>query len=258
MNELKKKGRYRAKVSLIAPQMSLEQVSELKTNMIGISLGTKNSEGMRLAASLEFMCTNFERSAIIITDDIYRLTLQVRDDVPEDISKAEAILEGENWFFRNKQLIERYQQFYDIKVIYLSDLANEPLYIQLLADMKELAQTSEVFKVELDLFVKYYMDRIFSEEEKTDTDLFRLKCNWGKEYLIEECAYFAYLKEVGWNSFCHAGTITTFERFANGEIANAPKQLLDLPFISFKFALMGKVPASHIPDVPMPKEELHK
>jgi tRNA-dependent cyclodipeptide synthase len=185
------------------------------------------------------MKEHFQRSAVVIADGIYHLTLQVTQQLPEAQAIRNAMAEGRHLHVRNRDSLEQFTADGRAEIIYLSSIRNHPRYDEYLGQMRRLFHDSIAFQETVSHFAGAYLRRVGTDENlhgEYPGDSVR---QLATEYLLQECALLACLNDMGWKCVAYGGRLDTFEKLAEGEIGGAPTQLRMLPFASLRFDKRG-------------------
>ncbi|NER37299.1 MAG: hypothetical protein F6J93_25595 [Oscillatoria sp. SIO1A7] len=86
---------YKASLVKAYPQHLRRFLSEYDRCLFMVSLGSKNFvEQTRLEPCIKWISDNFKNCLVLVCDSIYRLTIQVKQELKEDEAWLEAISSG--------------------------------------------------------------------------------------------------------------------------------------------------------------------
>jgi len=175
---------YKASLSKVSPAHLRSSLSEYQKCIFGISLGSKSFvERDRLEACIKWISEHFNACLVLVTDSIYRLTVEVRQGLKEDEARLEAIRTGEQFINQNYSLFEQYSgncQFQFHKTSEIEKRSDFKVYYE---ELEKLYKKNESFQGLVNLFVQQYLNRVQQVETEEVDDI---KQHLGITYLLEE------------------------------------------------------------------------
>ncbi len=228
---------YKASLSKVFPTRLRSSLSEYQKCVFGISLGSKNfGSHERLEACIKWISQNFDTCLILVCDSIYRLTIEIRQDIKEDEAWLEAIGTGEDFIKKNYSLFEQYSQSCNFKFEKTSEIAKQSDFDRYYQELQSLYKNNEPFQSLVNAFAQKYLNR---SEELEAEQVYDLKHHLGITYLLEESALIANLVNQGWLMFIYPGSIKTFEEISEGLHPEVPEPLKQMIWVSLRLKKWG-------------------
>jgi len=201
--------------------------------VFGISLGSKNfTDTKRIEACIKWISENFKSCLLLVTDSIYRLTIEVRQGRERHEAWLEAIHTGEEFVNKNSLLFEEYSescQFYLKRTSEMLERSDFSIYYE---ELQNLYQKNQSFQSMVNSFVEVYLNRVeLVEAEQVET----LRQKYlAITYFFEESAINACLVKEGWKVFVYPGSIKTFEEISEGLHPEVPEPLKQVIWASLR------------------------
>lgn len=223
---------YRVSLGKVSPAHLRSSLSEYQTCIFGISLGNKNFvDRKRIEACIKWISENFNACLVLVTDSIYRLTIEVRQGVKGDEARLEAIRTGEKFIDQNYSLFEQYSGSCQFKFKKASKIEHQSDFKIYYEELQSLYKNNESFQGLVNLFSQNYLNRIQPvETEQVD----ERRQHLGITYLLEESALNACLAKQGWLVVVYPGSIKTFEDISEGLHPEAPEPLQQMIWVSLR------------------------
>lgn len=219
--------RYRATVAQVAPARLQDQLAQFDRAMIGISLGSKYSQGAHLEASLKWLSEHFKTFGVIVADSVYRYTLQVTQDIDPDEAYELALRTGQEFVEMHRPLFAQYARPGQCEIVFLADVLPSPRFQHYHAQLQQLYREDPAYRASVEQFAQLYLRRGEKVGEALDDARVR-KEQLAVAYLLEESAAVACLKEQGWPLQVYPGSINTFVDIVEGRILAAPVDISNL------------------------------
>lgn len=235
--------RYKAQLDKLSPAST--ELGKLKRCMLGISLGTHNIEGARLEAVLEWISANFEQCAIVVGDSVYRLTLALLEGLEPEPALVKALQHGREFERCYAPLFRQYSHKCRFEWLPLSKISNAPQFPAHLATLEQLYARNGEFQQSVQRFAQAYLGRGDKIAETCTTHL-----SMTKQYLLEEAAMFACLREQDWPILVYPGSIDSIVELCEGRFGvaeqgapdaslGAPEPLSRLAFVALDVKKKG-------------------
>ncbi|NEO63566.1 MAG: tRNA-dependent cyclodipeptide synthase [Moorea sp. SIO1F2] len=223
---------YRVSLSKVSPARLRSSLSEYQKCIFGISLGSKNFvERKRIEPCIKWISENFNACLVLVTDSIYRLTIEVRQGVKGDEARLEAIRTGEQFINENYSLFEQYSGSCQFQLKKASEIEQQSDFKRYYEELQSLYQKNESFQGLVNLFAQNYLNRIQQLEiQQVDEGRQHL----GITYLLEESALNACLVKQGWLVVVYPGSIKTFEDISEGLHPEVPLPLQQMIWVSLR------------------------
>lgn len=223
---------YKASLSKVSPAHLRSSLSEYKKCIFGISLGSKNFvDRKRIEPCIKWISENFNACLVLVTDSIYRLTIEVRQGVKGDEARLEAIRTGEQFINEHYSLFEQYSGSCQFKFKKASEIEQQSEFNIYYEQLESLYKKNESFQGLVNLFAQKYLNRVQQlETEQLD----ELRQHLGITYLLEESALNACLVKQGWLVVVYPGSIKTFEDISEGLHPEVPLPLQQMILVRLR------------------------
>jgi len=219
---------YRASLSKVSPARLRSSLSEYQQCIFGISLGSKNFvERERLEACIKWISENFNTCLVLVTDSIYRLTIEVRQEARGDAALLEALRTGEQYIKDNYSLFEQYSGSCQFKFQKASEIQQQSEFDRYYQELQIFYKKNESFQSLVNLFAQKYLSRVQPMATNPREHI-------GITYLLEESALNACLAQQGWLVVVYPGSIKTFEDISEGLHPEAPLPLQQMIWVSLR------------------------
>lgn|GEM_PF-2282972 len=170
--------------------------------LIPISVGQEVHEGDRLKDTLAAVSNAFSSCVLMVDDSIQAATKMINEDMRNDTGEHQwqrinanvihAILEGDNWLFRNRQLIES-QITIPMRIVRWYEWRTDPDFNKAINDTRIFYDENEQFRNAVDQNVSEFLGRYENNHLLTESYV-RKRAEWFcREYLLEECAVMMHL-----------------------------------------------------------------
>ena len=229
--------RYKASLAKLAPAGYAMQSD--KRCMLGISLGTHNLEGARLEACLEWISAEYDECAIVIGDQVYRLTLELLHQLPPEQALAQALAAGREFEAAYAPLFRQYAHACKFHFLPLSAIAQDASFPTHLAALENLYASSAEFQASVEGFARAYLGRGEKLEGAGQASAESPEAVMCRRYLIEESALFACLRERDWPVLVYPGSIDSIVDLCSGKFGGAPEPLTRLAFVALDVKRKG-------------------
>lgn len=226
--------RYFAKMKDFAPK-GFDVMGEKKV-LLGVSLGSKNTELACLDAMLQYICANFEECTIMPGDYIYRLTLQLKYGLDDESAEEEAYKAQQDYRDMCTTVLAQYTGMCKFNWLPMSDIVFKypDEYTESYAQMKALYQKDKSFRDSVKGFSEQYITRI-SKEDATEAAIVSLR------YLLEECAILNCIAMEGVTTMVYAGSIQSIKDICAGKFDDIPDAMkTNLRFVEVAVTPRGK------------------
>lgn len=226
--------RYFAKMKDFAPK-SFDVMGE-KQVLLGVSLGSKNTELACLDAMLQYICANFEECTIMPGDYIYRLTLQLKYGLDDQVAEEEAIKAAQEYRAMCTTVLAQYTGMCKFHWRPMSDIVGKypGEYKQSYRDMKRLYQGDKAFRDSVRGFSEMYITRIH-KEDAAEAAIVSIR------YLLEECAILNCMALEGSTTMVYAGSIQSIKDICAGKFQDIPDAMKsNLRFVEVAVSPRGK------------------
>jgi tRNA-dependent cyclodipeptide synthase len=212
----------RASIAKVLPDtVNLQQH---RRAVLAISLNNDNYTSEKLAAMIAMANSRFDECTLLVGDSVYRLTLCLRECIPEDEARERSSLMGKRYVKENASLIA---QQCGISFLLSSDLWVEPGVCAVYAGLLDIYKDNAVFRASVQAFAESYCRRI---GVTPGTGLCR-----AQQYLLEELALFSHLVTQGRGLVLYAGNIQTVADIAAGACGDMRNLFAGLAFGSIRF-----------------------
>ncbi|WP_371357598.1 tRNA-dependent cyclodipeptide synthase [Hydrocoleum sp. CS-953] len=198
--------------------------------VFGISLGSKNfTDTKRIEACIKWISENFKTCLVLVTDSIYRLTMEVRQGIEGDEAWLEAIRTGEEFVNENTLLFEKYSENCRFELRMASEILERSDFNIYYEELENLYQKNESFQS----MVKSFAQKYLNQGEPIEVEELKQK-HLAIMYLFEESAINACLVKEGWLVFVYPGSIKTFEEISEGLHPEVPEPLKQMIWVSLR------------------------
>lgn len=222
--------RYKAQLAKLSP--STLDLGQHRRCMLGISLGTHNIEGARLEAVLEWISANFQHCAVVVGDSVYRLTLALQG-MDTDTALSRALADGRAFEASYAPLFRQYAARCRFEWLPLSKVAEDPRFPVHLETLQTLYAADAGFRSSVQDFARAYLHR------GEDREVSEVALHTTRDYLIEESALFACLREQDWPILVYPGSIDSIIDLCEGRFPGAPEPLTRLAFAALEVKRKG-------------------
>lgn len=229
--------RYKASLNKLAP-IEFDTKSS-KRCMLGISLGTHNLEGARLEACLEWISAEFEECAVVIGDQVYRLTLELLQQLPQHEALELALVAGREFESAYAPLFRQYAHTCKFHFLPLSQIAQDETFPLYLKQLESLYTLSAEFQTSVEGFARAYLGRGEKIEIPNQNESETPEAIMCRRYLIEEAALFACLRERDWPVLVYPGSIDSIVDLCTGKFVGSPEPLTRLAFAALEVKRKG-------------------
>jgi tRNA-dependent cyclodipeptide synthase len=223
--------RFMAKMRAVTPK----NFNVMKQNkvVLGVSLGSKNTELVRLDAVLQWITSNFDECTIMTGDYIYRLTLALKHGLDDEEAEEAAIDANAEYKAMCTTVLAQYQGMCKFNWRPMSDVVKKypTQFEQRYADMKDLYLNDRQFRISAKQFSETYTTRV-DREDAPDAAVVSLR------YLLEEYAIFSCLCEEEPTTLIYAGSIKNISEIIDGNF-DAPTALINI-FKVVELDVVGK------------------
>ena len=224
---------YKASLGKVFPHRLRTSLSEYQKCVLGISLGNKNFvEKERLEASIKWISENFKVCIVLVTDSIYRLTIEIREELKDDEARLKALHTGEEFIRDRRLLFEQYSESCCFEFRFASEIEKQWDFKSYYEELQNLYRKNESFQGLVNSFARAYLNRI-EQVEKEQFDELRQK-QLARAYILEESALSACLAQEGWSVFVYPGSIKTFEEISEGLHPEVPLPLQQMIWVSLR------------------------
>ena len=226
---------YKVTIAKVLPRSLKASLNEYQQCVFIVSLGSKNYiDHNRLEASISWISQHFHACTVLVCDSIYRLTLEVNDQISGQESRTRAFYTGQEFIEQNTGLFQRYSAKCRFIFKPSSEIEQHPDFKAYYQEFQDLCKTSESFNKLVNAFAENYLSRGQRTEEERSGGLLRQKKHLAITYLLEESALFTCLVQEGWQVFIYPGSIRTFEEIAEGLHPQVPPLLQRIVWVSLR------------------------
>jgi len=224
----------------VAPaRLSDTLTTEHRTCLLGVSLGSKNSEGARFEACVRWVSANFDHCALLVGDSIYRYTVQVANpDIPAEAARRQALDKGSEFIQTHRQLVESYPGECRFEFLPLSEVEKSPDFPIYHAELLELYEHDDSFRELVGDFADVYLGRGEKAEHEDDVAWERA-LGTAVAYLLEESALMFCPVGQGLQVTIYPGAIKTFQSIAEGGYPMVPRPLAQMVFVAMRLIKGG-------------------
>ncbi|WP_426563383.1 tRNA-dependent cyclodipeptide synthase [Dapis sp. BLCC M172] len=224
---------YKASLAKVYPHSLRSSLFNYDKCVFGISLGSKNfTDTKRIEACIKWISENFKTCLVLVTDSIYRLTMEVRQGIEGDEAWLEAIRTGEEFVNENGLLFEEYSESCQFELKRTSEILKRSDFSIYYEELQNLYQKNQSFQSMVNSFAEAYLNRGELIEAEQVEEL-RQK-HLAITYLFEESAINACLVKEGWQVFVYPGSIKTFEEISEGLYPEVPEALKQMIWVSLR------------------------
>ncbi|MCP3957691.1 MAG: tRNA-dependent cyclodipeptide synthase [bacterium] len=229
---------FKVKLSKVAPPEARERLHrDHERCVLAVSLETDKFEGEKLESLLGWIDSRFERCLVVVADSLYRLTLQMTDDVPADEAVSGAREKAQAWVEDSQPLFDRFDDS-RFRVSFISELEDHPRRIPVEKAVRRLYDRDRAFRQSVNLFARTYTSRMLAGRD-IDPEALEAKMRIGREYLIQEMGYFGALAGEKWGVICYPGNVNTFVDVANGRFDGVPSVFKNLVYCALSIKKRG-------------------
>ncbi len=235
--------RYKATLAKVSPVRLRSSLSEYQKCVFGISLGSYNFvNSKRLEACIKWISENFQTCLVLVCDSIYRLTIEVRQEINSHDALLKAIYTGEQFIEENSFLFEQYSQSCKFDFQKASQIEKQPEFSIYYQALQCLYQENDSFQQLINSFTQKYLNRgeKGQQEIKQPDSFLQEKMHLGTTYILEESAFSACLIKQGWSVFVYPGSIKTFEEISEGLHPEVPEPLKQMIWVSLRLKKKAK------------------
>ncbi len=254
--------RYRAVVESVAPWTRRDTyLTEYRRCVLGISLGSRSSEGARFEAAVRWVAENYDECALGVGDGMYRYTLQVTDgrsgnprrDMTPEAWHALAIEAGREFQQHAEQIVAPYRDQCRFTWYPMSRIVAGSSFREDLAAYRALYETNDPYRNLVHEFAAGYLARVLQTDGTSPPDPAHHQA--ACDYLLEESAIFTQLCREGWELLVYPGSIAMFSAIAEGRFPEVPDPIKRLVHVALKlkrgslfFAESTEYPYPALPD----------
>ncbi len=228
---------YKASLAKVSPNRLRSSLSEYNKCVFAISLGSKNFLfPNRIEACIKWISENFQSCLVLVGDSVYRLTIEIRQEIKGDEAKLLAIRTGKEFVNKNNFLFEKYSQSCEFEFKMASQIEKESEFEIYYQQLQCLYQKDQSFQNMVNSFGQIYLNRgeQLEEENKQIEDSLKEKRVLSTTYLLEESALFTCLVKQGWSVFVYPGSIRTFEEIPEGLHPQVPEPLKQMVWVTLR------------------------
>lgn len=217
------KGPYRVGVR------NLPEWKTYDTVRMEISVGQPYHEGKKLAAAVDWACSNFKTVNVLVGDLPQRYTIQFENKCSKADAWQIAMTAGDEWLERNRDSLSKPQ----LKISRWNDWLQCAEYPGMIKQVRNLYDQNIKFAAELDKAARdFFTRRHYSEDQWPEFSKI------AHDYLIEESAVFALaFKEMKGFGAYPGSFFKTWQMFVDQDIPGAPE--------GFKFAKFARIRFDH-------------
>lgn len=215
---------YQAVIERVTPSSYIEKWRTINSCYFGISLGSLTSKNPVLDATIKWIGANFKNCLVAVGDGIYRLTLQITDELPEDKAKSEAYNQGCRFLEENSYLFEE-QPNCNFKFVKFSAIQESVEYKHYEDILFTLFTSDPNFAESIRASATPFIYR--RRKNKNDSPKIRENMvNLASKYVLEEMAVFACFVNSGYEVEVYPGSeLPVLVDIANGLHKNVPEEL---------------------------------
>ncbi len=226
---------YKASLAKVFPHSLRNSLSNYHNCVFITSLGSRNFvNSRRLEASIKWISEHFQTCIVLVSDSIYRLTIEIRGGLKDDESRRSALDAGQEFLENNYLLFEQYSASCHFKFRLASEIEKQSDFEAYYQEFQALYRNSESFHRMVNSFAQTYLNRIEAAEEKPVDGLLQRQKHLAINYLLEELALFTCLALEGWAVFLYPGSIKTFEEISAGLHPGVPLPLKQMIWVSLR------------------------
>lgn len=212
---------YRAKILAVSPKLrqaslQLENTDRSAGCMLGYSLGNAEFSAAKVAGMIAWIDQRFERCAILVGDNIYRIALQIDAGLAEADALTEALRIGRERI-ADLTTLTRAAERCRFTILPCSEVVQHPYYAECRAALDALYQDDAGFARSVAGFSSSFLRRRGAETEAALT--------LSRTYLAEELAIMACLVRDGHETFIYPGNLAIAAELAAGLHPAAPPEL---------------------------------
>jgi tRNA-dependent cyclodipeptide synthase len=234
---LKGTNRYVASIQKVVPAAARDTLAQHRRCILGCSLGSKNSEGAPLEGTLRLIAANFDECAVLVADNVYRLTLQLTRGLTPDASLPAALAAGREFVDRHRPILESVSGGRcRVHFVLLSDVEKSPDFQPFHTSLRALYRAEAAFRASVDSFADIYLSR--GDQAASDGER-AAKVGIAADYLLEETALTACLLKQGYTVLFYPGAIKSFEDMIEGVFPGVPDELRRVVFVSVRLKRGG-------------------
>ncbi|NEO54088.1 MAG: tRNA-dependent cyclodipeptide synthase [Okeania sp. SIO3B5] len=228
---------YKASLAKVFPTRIRSSLSDYQKCVLLTSLGSKHFlNPKRIEACIKWISKNFQTCVVLVSDSIYRLTIQVTQELKEDEALFEAIQTGEKFINENSYLFDQYSQNCKFEFQKASQIEKQSEFEIYYQNFQHLYQKDQSFQNMVNSFAQIYLNR--NEQMKAENkqkDYNKEKMYLGTTYLLEESALLTCLAKQGCSVLVYPGSIKIFEEISEGLHPEVPLPLKQMVWVSLRF-----------------------
>lgn len=225
---------YKARLDEVCPEYMRERFQigdnadaheRLDGCMVGFSLGNPQFTFAKVAAMAEWIEKRFKRCVLLIGDNIYRLTLQIKEGLSEEEALYTALKIGRE---RMDEVSSIFDSMQNCRFTFApcSEMANHPSYNELYEHLEFLYQNNANFAQSVEKFSGLFLNRQGKEDEQ--------HILLSKKYLFEEFAIMACAYRDGFRTFVYPGDLFIAREFSAGMHCGAPVELVNMTTVALR------------------------
>lgn len=193
--------------------------------MVGFSLGNPQFTFAKVAAMAEWIEKRFKRCVILIGDNIYRLTLQIKEGLSEEEALHTALKIGRERMSEVGSIFGSKRNCH-FTFAPCSEMASHPDYNELYRHLEFLYQDNANFAQSVEKFSGLFLNRQGREDEQ--------HILLSKKYLFEEFAIMACAYRDGFRTFVYPGDLFIAREFSAGMHCGAPVELVNMTTVALR------------------------
>lgn len=205
---------------------------------VGISIGSPDFRGQRLAVLLHWLREHVSQSLLVIGDDLHRYTLMAERGISSATASLMARSRGDAQMALVRHQLHGWTRP-QIEVIRWPAVKRLPGYSRAFRDLFALFRTDPTFRQSLQTSAREFLQRreAFGRRLRvSEGAALRLST----AYLLEELAGFSALVGAGWHVDVYPGPdLPVLEAFTRGAYSGGPPELHQRTSITLDISVMG-------------------
>lgn len=223
---------YKVEIANVSPVEYRNRWSRSDGAFLGISLQGDHSTGAKLLAQIQWLARHFDQPAILIGDSLHRLTIQIRENLPEPEALEKATRLADQLITHEiRPLLDACQLRPSVKLS--SQYTALPDFARYLDTVEELYASVPAFADALDDCARSFVSRRMVAGGDVPGIAAKLQL-LSRTYLLEEIALFCLLVREGHSTMIYPGSLSVFMEASQGRYPEVAALLGGLRCISVR------------------------
>lgn len=224
--------RYKAKLGTVTPSSMKKVLFQTHSScVLGVSLGSANSEGDRFEGSIRWIAQNFSRCILVVADSIYRHTLQITEHIAPEEGCVEALKLGADFIAEHRAIVDQYRDECEFEWRCMSQIEQHPEFSCYHQAYHDLYEHDGHVQAAINDEAHKYLAGLSRDAGSTGSLSTEQSVAVSAKYLLEESAIFTCLCEQGEPVFVYPGTIKPLLIFSQYDGAGVPEPIRKLVMV---------------------------